>query len=696
MTHDDLRSDAERSRLMSWASGYSGRMILIVAGILAATAAGFPGAFLSLMEHLPAALGVVGAAGLFGVCLIPRRMRARIEMPWVLLPALGLGIGSVCLLTLGLGAAGWLHRALWAALLAGMALAGAIALHRTLRDREVAPGKGGAPPRNERNDRSPWVWLLVAPSAIVAIVAAAHAPGFLWSEEGWGYDALEYHLQMPREYAESGRIVYAPHNVYANFPANVEMLYLLGFVLRADVLSAAELAPYIHLLLAVLTVGAAWLAGREFGSGGGAGCGVVTASAGWLAYFCGLAYVVNGLLFFGFLALACLLRARRCAEVGEAGNEERALVIGGGVFAGLACGCKYPGVPMILIPLATLILLAPNSSWRLRVRRCALYFGVAGATFSPWLIKNAVMTGNPVFPLANAIFEAYPPGWTADSQRRWDTGHAPAPEERAVLARGGMFVRRVLLDSDQRIGPGAWILAGLGLWRGWTRRRETGRIHALALGLVLLMQLAVWGAATHLYARFAVVFLIPLAGLAAAAVSDVKAGRPAGFGVIALLAGSCLFNAVFLFDLGRREFAPGGGGARAAWLAEGAVPGFEYVGRVNALPDSASVLLVGEARGMYFRRADYDVVFNENRFGRTVRETKSDSEALNALRRKGWTHVLVHWREITRLRRSRYGFDPDVTPELLARLVQAGLVHVESFRLPGDDRPYVDLYELPR
>ncbi|GIK16842.1 MAG: hypothetical protein BroJett003_18060 [Planctomycetota bacterium] len=681
---------------MSWASGYSGRVFLFCAIIMTVTGVVYPGALLSLMEHLPAALGVVGAAGLFGVCLIPRRMRARNEMSWILLPAFGLGIGSVCLLTLGLGAAGLLHRALWAALLSGMALAGIVAVRRTLRDRATASGQTGASPGDKRDHRGSWVWLLVTPFAVAAIVAAAHAPGFLWSEEGWGYDALEYHLQMPREYAESGRIAYAPHNVYANFPANVEMLYLLGFVLRADVLRAAELAPYVHLLLAVLTVGAAWLAGREFGSGGGAGCGVVTASAGWLAYFCGLAYVENGLLFFGFLALACLLRARRCAEVSEAGNEGRALVIGGGAFAGLACGCKYPGVPMILVPLATLILLAPNSSWGLRMRRCALYFGVAGATFSPWLIKNAVMTGNPVFPLANAIFEAYPPGWTADSQRRWDTGHAPAPEERAVLARAGMFVRRVLLDPDQRIGPGAWILAGLGLWRGWTRRREAGRIHALGLGLVLLMQLAVWGGATHLYARFAVVFLIPLAGLAASAVSDVKAGRLAGFGVIAFLAGSCLFNAVFLFDLGRREFAPGGGGARAAWFAEGTVPGFEYVGRVNALPDSASVLLVGEARGMYFRCADYDVVFNENRLGRAVRETKSDSEALNALRRKGWTHVLVHWREITRLRRSRYGFDPDVTPELLARLVQAGLVHAESFRLPGDERPYVDLYELPR
>ncbi|MCG3129370.1 MAG: hypothetical protein FLDDKLPJ_00097 [Phycisphaerae bacterium] len=696
MTHDDLRSGAEPSRRMSWASGRSGCVILLCALVVTATGVAYPGALLSLMERLPAALGVVGAAALFGVCLIPRRMRARIEMPWVVLPAFGLGIGSVCLLALGLGLAGLLHRALWAALLAGMALAGAIAVRRTLRDRAAASRQTGASPRDERDHRRSWVWLPAAPFAVAAIVAAAHAPGFLWSEEGWGYDVLEYHLQMPREYAESGRIAYAPHNVYANFPANVEMLYLLGFVLQADVPRAAEMSHYVHLLLGVLTVGAAWLAGREFGSGGGAGCGVVTASAGWLAYFCGLAYVENGLLFFGFLSLACLLRARRCAEGAGAANEDRIFVIAGGAFAGLACGCKYTGVPMILIPLATLILPAPSLSWGLRARRCALYFGAAGATLSPWLIKNAVMTGNPVFPLANAIFEAYPPGWTADSQQRWDEGHAPAPEERTVAGRAGMFVRRVLLDPDQRIGPGAWILAGLGLWRGWMRRRGAGGSHVLAMGLVLLVQLAVWGAATHLYARFAVVFLIPLAGLAASAVADVKGGRSAGFGVGAVLAGSCLFNAIFLFDLGRREFAPGGGGARAAWIIEGELPGFEYVGRVNELPASASPLLVGEARGLYFQQAAYSTVFNESALGRVVRASTTDAEILDGLRAEGWTHVLVHWREIARLRRSRYGFDPDITPELFERLRRAGLAQVESFRLEGDDRPYVSLYELPR
>ena len=48
------------------------------------------------------------------------------------------------------------------------------------------------------------------------------------------FDVLEYHLEGPREYFQSGRIGYLPHNVYTNMPFNVEMLHLLAMEVMGD------------------------------------------------------------------------------------------------------------------------------------------------------------------------------------------------------------------------------------------------------------------------------------------------------------------------------------------------------------------------------------------------------------------------------------------------------------------------------
>src|SRR5205823_4650815 len=48
------------------------------------------------------------------------------------------------------------------------------------------------------------------------------------------YDAIEYHLQGPKEYYQAGRIAFLPHNVYTSMPFGVEMLHLLGMEVLDD------------------------------------------------------------------------------------------------------------------------------------------------------------------------------------------------------------------------------------------------------------------------------------------------------------------------------------------------------------------------------------------------------------------------------------------------------------------------------
>src|SRR5947208_2860319 len=71
-----------------------------------------------------------------------------------------------------------------------------------------------------------WLLVLAAPLLGMMIVGASVVPGLLWKpEDPHPYDVLEYHLQIPREWYEAGRIVPLHHNVFCYFPNGVELHY---------------------------------------------------------------------------------------------------------------------------------------------------------------------------------------------------------------------------------------------------------------------------------------------------------------------------------------------------------------------------------------------------------------------------------------------------------------------------------------
>ena len=185
-----------------------------------------------VVDGLAGAIVVLPPA-LAGLWLVPLFRAGPLPLRWHLLLGAVLGLGATGLLVLLLGLGGVLNRPVWVGIISLLAVAGfarAAILLNTASPRETS--EVDPPPRKRGAER--YLWLLAAPFFSLALLAASNAPGFIWQEEGYGYDVLEYHLQMPKEYLHEGRIEYAPHNVYANFPANVEMLYLLAMILSDD------------------------------------------------------------------------------------------------------------------------------------------------------------------------------------------------------------------------------------------------------------------------------------------------------------------------------------------------------------------------------------------------------------------------------------------------------------------------------
>lgn len=691
-THDRQDSDSPKAR-RRLAVGF---VVLTLLGVGVTSRY----ALLSVVFDGLAAAIIVVPAMLMGFWLVPLFRAGSMPLRWHLLLGAALGLGLTSLLVLLLGLVGLLQRPVWITILFVFAASGIVRIRTLLNGTdydEHARSRVAEP-----YDTGAWsyLWLLACPFLVLGLLAASNAPGFIWQEEGFGYDVLEYHLLLPKEYYQAGRITYLPHNVYANFPANVEMLYLLAMVVLNDVHDVGTVANMIHLIFGVLTVFAAWVAGREWSPQAGIISAVVVAMAGWLAFLCGLAYVENGMLFFGMVAAASLLRATRFGILGQGGSTESdpadrdrrlSWISLAGAVAGFACGCKYTALPMIAAPLGLGVFLLPDSSIGRRVAGTCVFTLATLLTFSPWLIKNQVMTGNPVFPVTNRVFEATPPGWGAEETELWVRGHSTQSHQRAISARLETLWNHVLWDKYHRFGPAIILLAAAGFFG-----RQRDRVD-LVLLVVAITQLAVWLSATHLFARFAVVLLIPLSLLCGRGLLGV--GRVARKRIIAavLLAGSG-WNFTFAALLHKHE-SPGG--APASLIYQGEIPAYEYFGVVNhELPLDARILMVGDSRAFYFKRqVDYCVAFNRNPFFEAVRTSATAQELLNWLSDQGYTHVLVNWSEIGRLA-STYGFSPAVSPRQLEqtfdRLSTAGLRQLRGFLHPQKRTRYVELYEIPR
>jgi len=649
------------------------------------------------------ALAVLASAALAGgwVVRILGLSKQSLADRWIL--GAGLGIGLLSLIVLALGSAGMLTRPAAILLVVVLAVVGIARLVLDLRQRSVNVSDAGQPARSASEGtsgryadgidagvlREPpesagsafrWLWLLVAPFLAIALLAACLPPGVLWREEGFGYDVLEYHLAVPKFFYDSGAITFLPNNVYSNFPLNNEMLSLLMMVIRGGAIEAVYMAQTANVGLACLFVAAAWLAGRSFSPRASMVAALLAATTPWVVYLAGIAYVEAGLLAMGMCSLAALLRA--------GGDVPRSApwVLAAGLLAGLACGYKYTAVVLVVVPLALPVVFV-RAAWSVRLKRLALFGVAALVPFAPWLVRNLINTHNPVFPLAYSVFGARDGTWDAELEARWLRAHGSAEAERSETSLARRVFGRTL--GDERMGVLLFVLAAWGVWAARDRRTAV-------LAAMLALQFVIWLTATHLFARFAVVLLLPLILLAARAVE-----RPASRVATRLLCGLLVMGAGWnLYRLGalyyhhtRLLVQPAYD--QTAWFVEGLWPGTQHVGAINALDERVRVLLVGEARTFYIRRpCEYAVAFNHHPLAMAARQNPDGSALVAWLRDRGITHLLAHWVEIDRLQAS-YGLEPEIDRELFERLKEAGLRESASFRYEEGRPPYATLFEVP-
>jgi hypothetical protein len=378
------------------------------------------------------------------------------------------GLGLLSLMVLGAGVVGWLNQFV---AIAFVSVGFAVAAARLVEHRVNVASRFRTPAGPA------WWFLLAVPPVTLMGVAGLLMPGLLWGDEPHGFDVTAYHLQLPREWLEAGRISFLHHNLFSGFPLGVEMQFLLGMTLRGDAWAGSYFAQWMHAGYVLLTILAIYGGVRHRGRLRATIACVAFIVVPWPLLLGAVAYNDAGLMLFATLAVLWAVRARSAGQFRLAGT-----------MVGLAFGVKYTGA-VALIP-ALLVGLIRRS-------RLALWIVVGAVSVaSPWLVRNFFWTGNPTFPLATSVFGA---GQLDGGQvERFAVAHRPRDDQQSVGRRLLAFKDQVLTDWRFGAMP-VPIVLGLGVIAG-VLCVGNGQARALSVGVIVWC--GVWLVGTHLQGRF--------------------------------------------------------------------------------------------------------------------------------------------------------------------------------------------------
>jgi hypothetical protein len=455
------------------------------------------------------------------------------------------------------------------------------------------------------------------------------------------FDALVYHLALPRQYLSAGGLVYVPQNMFWGMPQNAEMLYTWAMMLAGD--QAAVVLGWMAGLLA--------LAGML-----GYGAERLDVDSGWVsAAVLVSGYTLASALFWGYVDWLVLLFGLSFLAVLALWLEygERRYLLLAGAFAGMTFGTKYSG-GVLCLGAAVVIAWQNRKRFKTLVKDLLQFSLAALLLAAPWLLKNFLATGSPVYPLF------WPAGaMTAFRQHLYQGGQPWGGWLDTVLLplRATFYGMEGGPGYSSAIGP---LFLGLGLCTGlgW-RTMEAGRRRAiqLAVGVAapgLLAWMILGRFSSYLlqvrlyYAFFPALGFLAGAGYMALkqiVLPGLRLGRIAAF-LIALVV------ALNTFELGIDTLRSG-----AAQAALGLRSAEDYLGdnwgwfapamkAVRDLPPGSRALMLWEARSLYcLPNCEPDEVLD--RWLRELHDTpegalRTPEAILAEWRAAGYTHLLFH------------------------------------------------------
>ena len=375
-----------------------------------------------------------------------------------------------------------------------------------------------------------WVSVVAIALALFLALISALAPATSW-------DAGVAHLALPSDYAREGRLTAFEGNAYSAYPHLLHSLFAVVYPDGGE--TAVQLLSW---LCGGLACASAYCLGKRLE---GRRCGLIAAAIVATApIFVDQAGSASLDLAFSGMVLAALN-----AFLAWRQEQRMGWLVLAGYLAGSACGVRHTGY-LVCVLLGTAALMAERRTWA-RALGCFAIAGTLGAM--PWLIRSAIVAGNPFYPFLSSVFS---PGLLPDAE-------ITALGEHESIRDAGwlgllLFPWRVIVHPDWYDGwsksPGGMVLAlGVpGLVVGGRRARWLGAFSVAGLVCFYFFQQ---------YARYLLPFFLPMMVVAAVAACRLRTLRipiavlltfSYGFGLV-LAAGAVHFKAPVVLGVESRE-----------------------------------------------------------------------------------------------------------------------------------------------
>lgn len=455
------------------------------------------------------------------------------------------------------------------------------------------------------------------------------------------FDTLVYHLTLPKLYIAAGSFRYIPQIMFWGMPQTGEMLYTWAMLLGGE-RTAALLGWFFGWLALIGVAGAArrmlggpaaFVAPAALVSGFSLAAGLASGYVDWLTILFSVAW------------LSALLA---WTETGRL----KMLALSG-VFAGLALGTKYTAGVLLICGSAVIVWRSWKSP-RQWLSSLLAYGLPALLAFTPWLLKNWLGAGSPVYPLV------FPAG-------------AMTPLRLAAYQAGRPFggwqdffllpIRATFFGAEGGPGYSASIgplFFGLGLCAVLsvpilcdTRRTALKALFVCVASGVLVWMIAGRFSSYLLQSRLYFAFFPALALLAGAGYAGIQHSQLPGVRLGRIAAALVLIViGLNIVELAGQTLKSG-----AAQAALGLVAEEDYLSNtlgwyapaiqaVHDLPDGSRTLLLFEPRSLYCQPVcDPDEVLDRwlrERWDGAGGQPRSPEAVLEGWRATGYTHLLLY------------------------------------------------------
>jgi hypothetical protein len=589
-----------------------------------------------------AGAALVLAAGWFLGALLLKAVRwrseSRVESAVFQLAS---GAAALSYLSLALAWVGLYRPPVVWAMIAILATAAACRAGRRLRWPQAARALTLPPP-----DILPW--LLTSAAALLVGFIGALAPET-------EYDALWYHLWLPRVWLSQGHPVDLVTDYISLYPMTWELLF--G---NASVVGGAPAAKLLHFACLPLAGAATWLLARR----------LVSEAEAWIAVavlFTTPTVLWESTTAYVDLATACYSALGIYTLLEHVVQRRPGGLPMAAWFLGLAAALKHLGLVLVATAAAGLLIRgivrarrSPHAARSMHITRAlrepAALVAAALLLASPWYARAWSASGNPFFPELYKVFGAQPAErWDAQTERGLDAfkAHFGYPRSAVTLAALPWNVTQHAARFGGSLGA-AFLLVIPWLF--------TGRIGAVARWLLFLAAgyTAVWASPL---ASFQLRFLVPIVPALAALTAGGMARLGQLLGASSWERGARAFLACLLLS-NLPPFISLQEGDRVGWngwlthvmrdVPAGVVLGREsaasYLSRrvatygawqflARASPQSATVLEVGGGDNYYATRARLQVDATAARGAWSAGPT-AVQDTLKALDRLGIDYVL--------------------------------------------------------